>query len=290
MKRHEWLKEVSQRDLPGYALKMAINVYLHCVKGPETWISPKTLMKDLDFKKAQFSKAKKKLIDEGLLDFPKSVSKESPIRLLIGEKVSSQETLAEEKVSSQETLDVKKVSSQETKVSPQETKVSSQETLLYIEETTLNNLKQYRAQKTAPVGSKKKRTKEILILPEWLPESAWSDFIEFRKSIPRSPFNLQAQKLALRKLEELREQGHDPTEVINQSILNGWKGLFPLKQDQGPNPEFSFLDQQWQKLQSAKGHGTVHDESGAAGSSPPRLESEPDQLPLLDEGRRYYRN
>ena len=272
MKRHEWLKEVSQRDLPGYALKMAINVYLHCVKGPETWISPKTLMKDLDFKKAQFSKAKKKLIDEGLLDFPKSVSKESPIRLLIGEKVSCQET-----------LDVKKVS-------PQETKVSSQETLLYIEETTLNNLKQYRAQKTAPVGSKKKRPKEILILPEWLPESAWSDFIEFRKSIPRSPFNLQAQKLALRKLEELREQGHDPVEVINQSILNGWKGLFPLKQDQGPNPEFSFLDQQWQKLQSAKGHGTVHDESGAAGSSPPRLESEPDQLPILDEGRRYYRN
>ena len=176
MKRHEWLKEVSQRDLPGYALKMAINVYLHCVKGPETWISPKTLMKDLDFKKAQFSKAKKKLIDEGLLDFPKSVSKESPIRLLIGEKVSSQETLAEEKVSSQETLDVKKVSSQETKVSPQETKVSSQETLLYIEETTLNNLKQYKAQKTAPVGSKKKRPKEILILPEWL-DRDWETFV-----------------------------------------------------------------------------------------------------------------
>ena len=279
MKRHEWLKEVSQRDLPGYALKMAINVYLHCVKGPETWISPKTLMKDLDFKKAQFSKAKKKLIDEGLLDFPKSVSKESPIRLLIGEKVSSQET-----------LDVKKVSSQETKVSPQETKVSSQETLLYIEETTLNNLKQYRAQKTAPVGSKKKRPKEILILPEWLPESAWSDFIEFRKSIPRSPFNLQAQKLALTELKKLREQGHDPVEVINQSILNGWKGLFPIKQSQGQNPEFSFLDQQWQKLQSAKGHGTVHDESGAAGSSPPRIESKRDQLSALDETRGYYRN
>ena len=279
MKRHEWLKEVSQRDLPGYALKMAINVYLHCVKGPETWISPKTLMKDLDFKKAQFSKAKKKLIDEGLLDFPKSVSKESPIRLLIGEKVSSQET-----------LDVKKVSSQETKVSPQETKVSSQETLLYIEETTLNNLKQYRAQKTAPVGSKKKRTKEILILPEWLPESAWSDFIEFRKSFPKKPFTFRAQQLAITELTKLRDQGHDPVEVINQSIFKGWPGLFPVKQSQGQNPEFSFLDQQWQKLQSAKGHGTVHDESGAAGSSPPRLESEPDQLSALDETRGYYRN
>ena len=290
MKRHEWLKEVSQRDLPGYALKMAINVYLHCVKGPETWISPKTLMKDLDFKKAQFSKAKKKLIDEGLLDFPKSVSKESPIRLLIGEKVSSQETIAEEKVSSQETLDVKKVSSQETKVSPQETKVSSQETLLYIEETTLNNLKQYRAQKTAPVGSKKKRPKEILILPEWLPESAWSDFIEFRKSFPKKPFTFRAQQLAITELTKLRDKGHDPVEVINQSIFKGWPGLFPVKQSQGQNPEFSFLDQQWQKLQSAKGHGTVHDESGAAGSSPPRIESKRDQLSALDETRGYYRN
>ena len=279
MKRHEWLKEVSQRDLPGYALKMAINVYLHCVKGPETWISPKTLMKDLDFKKAQFSKAKKKLIDEGLLDFPKSVSKESPIRLLIGEKVSSQET-----------LDVKKVSPQETKVSPQETKVSSQETLLYIEETTLNNLKQYRAQKTAPVGSKKKRTKEILILPEWLPESAWSDFIEFRKSFPKKPFTFRAQQLAITELTKLRDKGHDPVEVINQTIFKGWPGLFPVKQRQGQNPEFSFLDQQWQKLQSAKGHGTVHDESGAAGSSPPRLESHRDQLSALDETRGYYRN
>ena len=290
MKRHEWLKEVSQRDLPGYALKMAINVYLHCVKGPETWISPKTLMKDLDFKKAQFSKAKKKLIDEGLLDFPKSVSKESPIRLLIGEKVSSQETIAEEKVSSQETLDVKKVSPQETKVSPQETKVSSQETPLYIEETTLNNLKQYRAQKTAPVGSKKKRPKEILILPEWLPESAWSDFIEFRKSFPKKPFTFRAQQIAITELRKLRDKGHDPVEVINQSIFKGWPGLFPVKQSQGQNPEFSFLDQQWQKLQSAKGHGTVHDESGAAGSSPPRLESKRDQLSALDETRGYYRN
>ena len=34
---------------------------------------------------------------------------------------------------------------------------------------------------------------------------------------------------AIAELERLRNEGHDPSRVIGQSIVNGWKGLFPVK-------------------------------------------------------------
>jgi hypothetical protein len=41
-----------------------------------------------------------------------------------------------------------------------------------------------------------------------------------------------AQRLAIRRLEKLRSEGHDPTAVIEAAVLHGWSGLFPLKPDQ----------------------------------------------------------
>lgn len=65
-------------------------------------------------------------------------------------------------------------------------------------------------------------------LPEWLDPQAWADFSEHRRKI-RAPLTEHAAKLALGELAKLREQGHQPAAVINQSILNGWRGLFALK-------------------------------------------------------------
>lgn len=62
------------------------------------------------------------------------------------------------------------------------------------------------------------------------PEPIWGEFIAFRKRI-KSPMTDHAKKLALRELEGLARGGHDPTKVIERSILNGWKGLFPLKDE-----------------------------------------------------------
>jgi hypothetical protein len=38
-----------------------------------------------------------------------------------------------------------------------------------------------------------------------------------------------AEKKALGELERLRSSGNDPVRVISQSIVNGWKGLFPAQ-------------------------------------------------------------
>lgn len=65
-------------------------------------------------------------------------------------------------------------------------------------------------------------------LPPWLDEKLWEDFKTFRKT-SRRRLTARAEELAVAKLSQLRAAGQDPRAVIEQSILNGWQGLFPLK-------------------------------------------------------------
>lgn len=70
---------------------------------------------------------------------------------------------------------------------------------------------------------------EPIALPDWLPSEVWADWTEYRKSI-KAKLSLKAAQLCLRTLEKLRSEGHDPKEVIEQSIMSGkWSGLYPLK-------------------------------------------------------------
>lgn len=64
-------------------------------------------------------------------------------------------------------------------------------------------------------------------LPDWLDLQAWEQWDRYRGS--RKGWTVDAKALSLRKLGELRAAGNDPQSVIEQSILNGWAGLFPLK-------------------------------------------------------------
>ena len=62
-----------------------------------------------------------------------------------------------------------------------------------------------------------------------IPAEAMSSFREHRRKI-KAPMTKRAEELIVRKLEEIhREHGHDPTKVMEQSILNGWRGVFPIK-------------------------------------------------------------
>ena len=40
---------------------------------------------------------------------------------------------------------------------------------------------------------------------------------------------MNAARLIIKKLEELRNQGQDPRLVLEQSVMNNWKGVFPIK-------------------------------------------------------------
>jgi hypothetical protein len=69
-----------------------------------------------------------------------------------------------------------------------------------------------------------------VVLPDWLEPSVWQSFREFRRDT-KHPLTPAAEELAIKRLRTLMEQGNDPTEVINQSIVSGWRGLFPVKSD-----------------------------------------------------------
>lgn len=83
---------------------------------------------------------------------------------------------------------------------------------------------------------KAKPARAALALPVWLPVDQWGAFIDMRKRI-KAPLTDRAITLAIAELEKLRAQGQDVGQVLDQSTLNSWKGLFPIKvngQHRGP--------------------------------------------------------
>lgn len=59
---------------------------------------------------------------------------------------------------------------------------------------------------------------------------ALEDFIKHRKDIKR-PLTQKALELNIKKLDRLATDNDEKIDIINQSIENGWVGLFPLKKD-----------------------------------------------------------
>ena len=114
-----------------------------------------------------------------------------------------------------EQLTSEKLAEQSTKVSnlveglaKLSTKVSSPEVTQKIKDTTTKD-KRY-------------------IIPKWIDEKTWEAFLEMRKRKRAIPTE-RAKELLVKELEKLRAEGHDPTEVLNQSIMRNYTGVFPLK-------------------------------------------------------------
>lgn len=66
-------------------------------------------------------------------------------------------------------------------------------------------------------------------LADWIPVETWAEYQKMRGRI-RRPMTPHAVDLAIRKLAELRSDGENIQAVLEQSILNSWAGLFPVKE------------------------------------------------------------
>jgi len=63
-------------------------------------------------------------------------------------------------------------------------------------------------------------------------EELWATWVRERKAYEKGTYTLYAQQKALRKLERLSQGDMALAEkIINQSIENAWKGLFPFRED-----------------------------------------------------------
>lgn len=95
-----------------------------------------------------------------------------------------------------------------------------------------------KAKNLPEVLSKQKQAKqdinaELGPLPEWIPADAWAAFVEMRESMGKSGrLTVNAAKMVVKKLGELRAAGHPPGAVLEQSVMSNWKGVFPLKGQQ----------------------------------------------------------
>lgn len=62
-------------------------------------------------------------------------------------------------------------------------------------------------------------------------DEAFKEYVNMRKKI-RAPMTDRAITLAMKKLEELSGEDNDKAvKIVNQSVMNSWKGLFPLKEE-----------------------------------------------------------
>lgn len=71
-------------------------------------------------------------------------------------------------------------------------------------------------------------TNESFVLPTQVNEELWKDFLQHRKDM-KSPMSLVAQRRAVSALDRFIKEGHDVNAIIEQSIVNGWKGLFTVR-------------------------------------------------------------
>lgn len=101
---------------------------------------------------------------------------------------------------------------------------------------------------TAGRAARATRTQTDFELPDWIPIEAWQGFVEMRKKI-RAPMTNRAQDLLVKTLDKLRASGQQPADVLNQSVENSWRGVFPLKAENGkpaqapkPAPECTYVD------------------------------------------------
>lgn len=77
-----------------------------------------------------------------------------------------------------------------------------------------------------------------LILPNWIPADAWQAWKDHRKQVGRK-FTDQAQRLAIRRLDALRLEGHDPRKLIDLAIESGWSSFNPRRDRTLANPKGS---------------------------------------------------
>lgn len=67
-------------------------------------------------------------------------------------------------------------------------------------------------------------------IPEWIPAEEWAGFIAMRTKIKKVPTD-RAIELLIMKLEKLRDDGEDVGQVLDQSTMGNYQGLFPVRQD-----------------------------------------------------------
>mgnify|MGYP000010410038 FL=1 len=64
--------------------------------------------------------------------------------------------------------------------------------------------------------------------PLWITPESWEAFHVMRRTI-KAPLTPYAEKLVVLELCKLKAAKEDPQACLDQSILNGWRDVFPVR-------------------------------------------------------------
>jgi len=66
-------------------------------------------------------------------------------------------------------------------------------------------------------------------------KKTWKDFIEMRNKI-RKPMTVRAGEMIINELNKMSNNEDEQISILNQSIMNSWQGVFPIKNKNTTTP------------------------------------------------------
>lgn len=86
----------------------------------------------------------------------------------------------------------------------------------------------------APRRKSKKDDEEPFVLPSDIPADAWAGFEEMRNRL-RKPMTDRARRGIVKRLYALAEDGYPPGDVLDQSTMKSWTGVYDIKDGRNGN-------------------------------------------------------
>ncbi|XUV83531.1 replication protein [Enterobacter sp. TMH.L2] len=96
-----------------------------------------------------------------------------------------------------------------------------------------------------PEGKVKKFDPSEIDIPDWLSRDAWLEWVQYRRQSKKPIKTAITVTKAFNLLKECFDEGHDPAEVINTSIANGYQGLFKPKYPSRSQPPTANQTPHW---------------------------------------------
>jgi hypothetical protein len=81
-----------------------------------------------------------------------------------------------------------------------------------------------------------------MVLPEWLDAEIWEQFEKLRQRLRKPLDEFSRNRFVFKKLTKFHDEGLDVNEMLEESILNSWQGVFPPKAGRSDGGKVSAID------------------------------------------------
>ncbi|WP_059050016.1 hypothetical protein [Paenibacillus senegalimassiliensis] len=167
-----------------------------------------------------------KMIKDDMIELIQKYSRCTLYRVKNYEKFNQQDNQQDNQPEDQSCQDIERIGNQHTNQQMNQRSTSSQPAA---NQQPTNN-KESKERKNDKKEKKKDNTafEDYTSNPVLL--ESLNSFYEYRKK-SKKPMTDAAVKLLLKKLDDLASDDDTKIDILNQSILNGWQGVFPIKDD-----------------------------------------------------------